>query len=250
MLLKFILSALVSFSLFSCSLMPAIAQEEQKVPLTPVVDPYLGPIAYVGRKMGPHGSGFFLTGNAVVTAKHVAQMIIDNPHGQYVWDFKGKRHRILKIEMSYDADLAVILVDEVDSAQQTAEIACEMPHRLQTMLAVGHPGPYENVTSPVMVVGFSDLRDSDDTTSIVVAGTAEPGMSGGPVFNQEGKVVGVVSSSFPIWNGEDKPSGIPSQFTNITPMFGSELCNKKSDDAPVNDTNPLPPEETLPGGGT
>jgi S1-C subfamily serine protease len=244
MLLKFILSTFVSLSLFSCSLMPAIAQEEQ--PVVSVADPFLGSSAYIGRKMDAHGSGFFLTGNAVVTAKHVAQLVIDNPSGQYVWDFKGKRHRILKIEMSYDADLAVILVDEVDPQQPTAEISCEMPHRLQTLLAVGHPGPYENVTSQVMVVGFSDLRDTDDTTSLVVAGTTEPGMSGGPLFNQEGKVVGVVASSFRLWNG--KEMGSQSQFTNVTPMFGSELCNKKSEDTPA--TNELPPEETLPGGGT
>jgi S1-C subfamily serine protease len=171
----------------------------------------------VARIVLPDGvaSGFFTAPDMVVTARHVADIITrTGSRGAYVYDSQGKRHRVMQIVSSYDADMAVLQVDQPTPDQPVAETSCRVPAILETLLAAGHPAPYTNIFSPVMVVGYSDVRDGDDATSLVVAGAVAPGMSGGPLFDKEGKVVGIVSSAY-------NPS-----FTNIVLMKETELCTE------------------------
>jgi S1-C subfamily serine protease len=170
------------------------------------------------------GSGFFSQPNQVVTARHVADEIrARGSRGVYVYDSAGNRHRVLTITDSYDSDLSILGVDSPVKDAPVAEITCRRPEILETLLAVGHPVPYTNIFSPVMVVGYTDARDGDDAETLVVAGAIAAGMSGGPLFDKEGKVIGIVSSAY------------NASFTNIVLLEASELCTEPE---------PLATEET------
>jgi S1-C subfamily serine protease len=191
------------------------------------------------------GSGFFVRPDRVITARHVADLIAsENARGWYVYDSAGDKHRVMKVLPSYDADIAILLVDKPKENAPVAEISCRVPAILETLLAVGHPTPYKDIFSPMMVVGYSDARDIDDALSLVMAGAASGGMSGGPLFDKKGKVIGVISNS---WRGE--VGLLP--FTNVVPFSATELCEKQPrPEAPApaaDETNhPVPPRETPP----
>jgi S1-C subfamily serine protease len=177
----------------------------------------LAPIAHVKSPNGS-GSGFFTDATHVVTARHVVEMLGDLK-GAYIFDSSGGRHRVVRIQMSYDADVAMIEVDSPNPDQAVAKVQCRMPQVFETLLVVGDPLVYENIISPIMIVGFSEVRDIDDATSVVAAGAVGEGMSGGPAFDSQGNVVAIVSS---IWSTSQ---GGLSSFTNFVPLIAvPELC--------------------------
>jgi S1-C subfamily serine protease len=177
------------------------------------------------------GSGFFFKPDQVITARHVADLIAsENARGWYVYDSAGNKHRVMKVLPSYDSDIAILVVDKPKENTPIAEITCRVPAILETLLAVGHPTPYKDIFSPMMVVGYSDARDVDDALSLVMAGAASGGMSGGPLFDKEGKVVGIISNSW-----RDETGLLP--FTNVVPFSATELCTEQ---VPVEEETPTP----------
>jgi S1-C subfamily serine protease len=207
----------------------------------------LGPVARIQGVDG-RGSGFFTSPSHVVTARHVAEKIMGKK-GVYIFDSLGNRHRVVKISMSYDADAAMIEVDEPNDKIPLAKVQCRMPELFETLLAVGHPLEYKDIISPVMVVGFTDERDLDDVESVVVAGATGPGMSGGPVIDKNGFVIALVSSRS-LFSRDGGKNLDASDFSNMVPLITvRELCvpQKAGEEPAADETNhPVPPRQPLP----
>ena len=139
------------------------------------------------------GSGVYLGKGYVLTAGHVADGLpaIDielstgaKTHGTVLWtntkEFGG-----------YD----VALVYSPDLAAESSPISCEPTHVGDDITIVGNPGPLTFLKTWGRVSGAIASGQWDNWKYLVALDiTAAPGVSGGPVFNAAGEVVGILVS--------------------------------------------------------
>lgn len=90
-------------------------------------------------------------------------------------------------------DLAVLEVDPGDQVLQVARLGSVSGVRQgDPVVAIGNPLGEENTVTDGIV---SAIRDDEGYTIIQHTAPVSPGNSGGPLFNQSGEVIGVVSFS-------------------------------------------------------
>jgi S1-C subfamily serine protease len=149
------------------------------------------------KNSGATGSGFFISSDGLaLTCKHVLQGGAD--HVAFLTD--EKQHPISVISESHVYDLALlrVMTTEKTLALQFRDSDTLVPG--DRVLAVGTPvGLQATVTDGV----FTGLRkpESSDQKVIQFSAPINPGNSGGPLLDEEGKVVGVVSSKYLMRNG-------------------------------------------------
>lgn len=139
------------------------------------------------------GTAFLIDGKGyLVTNAHVLQgntAIVKNNKGQ---EF---RTRILKVDEK--RDLAILKIDDADyKAVKSLPYQIRKPEAElgEELFTLGYPRyPIEDV---VVSLGYlSSVSGFDgDTTSCQISLNAKPGNSGGPVFNKNGDVVGVLTA--------------------------------------------------------
>jgi putative serine protease PepD len=144
---------------------------------------------------GGHGSGVFIKANQVITAKHVANRLT---YSDYVYDFMGRRYEIETVDLSDNEDIALVTLKGNARADVVpATVDCDLPAVLEPVVAVGHPLNMKAIMAIGHVNGTETVLPGDEMSGgfrVVTSVAAGPGMSGGPVYNQAGRVFGIITA--------------------------------------------------------
>ena len=182
---------------------PQIAGNDQQQPLPPDVPPemeeffrrfFQGP----GRGMAPKetnslGSGFVISKDGyIMTNSHVV-----NNASEIVVKLKDRRELIAKLIGSDESsDVALLKVE----AKDLPVVEIGAPDQLQVgewVLAIGTPFGFEqSVTAGIVSAKGRSLPDGNYVPFIQTDVAINPGNSGGPLFNMQGKVVGINSQIY------------------------------------------------------
>jgi S1-C subfamily serine protease len=135
-----------------------------------------------------HGSGFYIGRGLVVTAAHVAAasetISVVNEDGI------GVDAIVLWISENYD--LALLKVSDLRAG--IAKLACDyVPKAGDKIEAVGHPVDLKFIHTWGRVAG-PVIPHPPKLALLPIDGTFLPGMSGGPLFGSDGRVVGIVDA--------------------------------------------------------
>lgn len=140
--------------------------------------------------MGGNGSGVILPGGYILTAAHVARI---SPEAIMVTADNGESTTLVDVLwMSDEYDIALLKVRDAKflKAASSADIACRTAEIGEDIRAEGNPFAVRFVTqwgkigSKVQSIGHWRQAFS-------IGAPLAPGMSGGPVYDAEGRVVGI-----------------------------------------------------------
>jgi len=144
------------------------------------------------------GSGFFLRPGQVVTNLHVIR-------GAFradikTLDGKGKTYPVAgAVAIDEEGDLALLSVDMPAERARSSELATVLPDEGEQIFVIGNPLKLEGSVSDGIV---SAVREVPNVGRIIqITAPISHGNSGSPVFNLEGKVVGVVTVK--VTNGQN-----------------------------------------------
>lgn len=134
------------------------------------------------------GSGFVLPGGVVVTNRHV----VDQPREVTVNTWDGRSFDVDVRGVAVDSDLAVLQLDR-DVDLPVAELR-ETPVEVgESVIAVGYPGGGPATVSSGEVVSLVEAELLDEPADVIrVDAAIRQGNSGGPLLDDEGRVIGVV----------------------------------------------------------
>jgi S1-C subfamily serine protease len=139
-----------------------------------------------------HGSGVVIGERLVLTAAHV----VSEPGPISVRFSNGERidARVIWTGSAETLDVAMLELSR-SAPVEPAELSCRELIVDEYVTAYGKPGQGP-VLSSVLRVASDDGWLGDSINVTVVQGPINPGMSGGPVFDDDGKVVGFVHSQY------------------------------------------------------
>lgn len=165
---------------------------------------------------GGHGSGVVVSPDTVITAGHV----IDGA-GDVEVEFKDGIKRMVKVAWrDLKADVAVLKLDVPYQYVKGADLRCEVPKVGEELVAVGAPMEGRWVLSWLRAASERQWPEGDDTHYVAV-GALAPGMSGGPIFDRAGMVVGFTKHGYNIRIGWASQL---SEFVGITRT--KEVCRQ------------------------
>lgn len=162
-----------------------------------------------------HGSGVYIGQGLILTAAHV---VANSKDGKV--KIKTEGGNILPgdvLWMSKDRDVALVRVIGT-TGLKAAALSCATPEYGQMISARGSPGPVEFFTAWGHIAGtvkpFGPWLEAIPTDMTTIMG-----MSGGPVFNARGEVVGLVVGVLTV------PIGFSASLTGIGVIVpGSTIC--------------------------
>ncbi len=141
------------------------------------------------------GTGFIVEGGWVATNAHVLR----GANHATLWPIDSRKSIRLPLEgiVSQVTDLALIrLPDSAPPELLTLPLAADkLPVVGDTVFAVGNPQGFEGTFSDGKVSG---LRRDGNETYIQITAPISPGSSGGPLLDEQGQVVGIVTAT---WTG-------------------------------------------------
>jgi serine protease Do len=186
--MKWVISTIVLIAVFSGCTPKGIAPQVKKI---------RNSVVHIENVKKCQGSGFIATSDGIiVTAKHVVEggtefiTTLDN----------GKKYRTTRVLQSKDHDVAFLKVD-TDDTLVTAPIGTfSTVDPGDPIFIFGSPFGFDNFNSVSLGIVSARQRNLDDPTPCGYGWTvtfqsdavAEPGNSGGPVFNIHGQVIGVL----------------------------------------------------------
>ncbi len=137
-----------------------------------------------------HGSGVIVGPHTIYTAKHVGD--IKKGYSLKVFDQSGKQYTVTRIALDPKNDFATLTIKET-IAIKAAAIECRPVETLDHLYVVGYPLDFPALIFEVVAV---DYLPKDNTTILAATGVSLPGDSGGPVFNRNGEVVGLLTGEY------------------------------------------------------
>jgi serine protease Do len=148
---------------------------------------------YVPRETSSLGSGFIISKDGYILTNH---HVVNNA-SEIVVKLKDRRELIAKLVGSDEStDVALLKVD----ANDLPVVEIGNPDQLQVgewVLAIGTPFGFEqSVTAGIVSAKGRSLPDGNYVPFIQTDVAINPGNSGGPLFNMQGKVVGINSQIY------------------------------------------------------
>lgn len=153
-----------------------------------------GPAVYIGIGDGGHGAGVHLSGDLVVTAAHV---VGDGKTALTVETETGTSARANVLSISHEFDLAILSVPGLKARNARFNCAATVPVGTP-VTAIGHHAKFRFIHTRGTIAGAllppSALGADGAKRLIPVNMTILPGMSGGPLVTDDGRVVGIVDA--------------------------------------------------------
>ncbi len=134
------------------------------------------------------GSGFIVgDGSQVATNYHVIGQIIQEPELFYIsyTSSDGGEGELELLGLDVARDLALLGASEVIG---TATKMSDLPPRGAPIYAMGNP---LDLGLSIAVGTNGGILNQTDDSRILFSGSLNPGMSGGPTFNENGEVIGI-----------------------------------------------------------
>lgn len=165
-----------------------------------------GPVVEVSRTGGRIGGGVQVRPGLIVTAAHV----VGRDGRVTVVDDLGRSRTGSVLAAFRNADVAFIAIESADEDIASSRLSCQLPPVGLPVHMVGHPygrlfvRTEGGIASPPIPVGRW-------TRLVILNRNAFPGMSGGPVIDADGLVVGiVVAATGPARNGFGPAGAVPA----------------------------------------
>lgn len=137
------------------------------------------------------GGGVITSRTTIVTVAHVVNQCSEVRIGYY--DHTTAIGKVMEVDSN--RDLARILPERTPDLINMAELAIESPVVGETLHTISHPAGLTWTYTRVHLASDGDTQtdvgDSPNLTVYVVAGPWAPGFSGGGLFNDDGRVVGL-----------------------------------------------------------
>lgn len=138
-----------------------------------------------------NGTGFLIDGKGyLVTNSHV----VKNSKNIYIQNNKGEQFRVKVVQLDLEKDIAILKIDD-DNFKPVSS------------LPYGIRKSNSDIAEPIYTLGFprneivygegylsARTGFNGDTLSCQIAVAANPGNSGGPVFNHNGEIIGILST--------------------------------------------------------
>ncbi|PPD35905.1 MAG: serine peptidase [Methylomonas sp.] len=152
-----------------------------------------GSRGYVPRETNSLGSGFVISKDGYILTNH---HVVNNA-SEIVVKLKDRRELVAKLVGSDEStDVALLKVE----AKELPVVQIGVPEQLQVgewVLAIGTPFGFEqSVTAGIVSAKGRSLPDGNYVPFIQTDVAINPGNSGGPLFNMQGKVVGINSQIY------------------------------------------------------
>ena len=143
------------------------------------------------------GTGFFISPTRIVTNKHVLQAILRN-NGPIVIESPTKRQYVVSssVLISKIDDLAILdVVNTVSPYLELGESSTVFPGDL--VYVQGNPKGARDISSSGYVSSkqYYDIYGNRNDRLMSITAPISPGSSGGPVMDEDGKVIGIVVST-------------------------------------------------------
>lgn len=134
------------------------------------------------------GSGFVLPGDLVVTNRHV----VEQPREVTVNTWDGRSLSADVSGIAIDSDLAILRLADVADLP-VAEVRDEPVEPGEPIIVVGYPGGGPATVSTGEVLSLVEGELLDEPADVIrVDAEIRQGNSGGPLLDEQGRVVGVV----------------------------------------------------------
>lgn len=151
------------------------------------------------------GTSWFAKDGTMVTAAHVVE-------GMKHCTVRGKEITVTKLD--HEADYAIFTVDI--HPEEVLSYTCEAFKKDEQYLAVGYALGQDKVVQPMRASSEIDTDEQDFSGEAFLVGKSYEGMSGGPIFNMQGQVVGIVNGG----DGEGRAQALSRSLTETA------LCGK------------------------
>jgi serine protease Do len=186
-----------SFADLAAQLQPAVVNiaTRQKVQVATSFNPFTGERAPITQQQQSGGSGFFITSDGlIVTNNHV---VAGGPRGDEVDEvtvtlFDGREFKAKILGRDATSDLALLKVDV--TGVPFVEMESSQKNRVgDWVIAIGNPlGLGSTVTAGIVSALQRNIGAGGAYDRFIQTDTAiNPGNSGGPLFNLQGKVIGI-----------------------------------------------------------
>lgn len=186
-----------SFADLAAQLQPAVVNiaTKQKVQVATSFNPFTGERRPVTQEQQSGGSGFFISADGlIVTNNHV---IAGGPKGEAVDEvnvtlFDGREYKAEILGRDATSDLALLKIKV--SGVPYVEMESSQKNRVgDWVIAIGNPlGLGSTVTAGIVSALQRNIGAGGAYDRFIQTDTAiNPGNSGGPLFNLEGKVIGI-----------------------------------------------------------
>ena len=157
------------------------------------------------------GSGFFITPKKIVTNAHV----VEGAYSAEVFTDNGYYDQVTILSSDEDVDLAVISVNAENEVPLQINQGAELKPG-QRVIAIGNPLGLEKTLSDGLI---SAVRKIEHLQLLQITAPISPGSSGGPLLDENGQVIGVVSAT--IHEGQNLNFAIGTETLSIF-MSGGE----------------------------
>ncbi|MDO8488836.1 MAG: S1C family serine protease [Candidatus Omnitrophota bacterium] len=148
------------------------------------------------------GSGFFIQENIIATNLHVIRGAIKG-YGKLIGE-KGKFQIMGVVAVDDEYDLALLMTKDVKAPSLSLTDSTQVSIG-DEIYVVGNPLGLEGTFSQGIVSG---IRKDGKYSFLQITAPISPGSSGGPVLNNQGKVIGVAFAGFD--DGQNINFAIPS----------------------------------------
>ncbi|MDD3852058.1 MAG: S1C family serine protease [Syntrophomonadaceae bacterium] len=143
-----------------------------------------------GLNQSRHGTGFNIEPDGVIITNH---HVIENASRIIVRFPDGIPYKVINWDSKPEYDLAVLHLEKSDLPY--VALQHEVPVVGDQVMVVGNPLGLNNVVVEGTVGAYLNIQDKAEQSFSILA-PIYPGNSGSPVYNQQGKVVGVVFATY------------------------------------------------------